>query len=1240
MAYAAVTSLMETLSLHFLQSEPGLPLEDLEAQIIDGNENLGLLQQIIEIGNDDAGAMKYAEAKMRLDEASSSKGVHGIFNYEAVKQTDYYPNKKKLIKSEKLQQLADLEAQIRDAKYENLGVLKQILEARIREMELDEEASSKQHLAWDTILLTSRLREMAELKQKIVSLHQNLGLLQQSLEKSEIACNDARVRVMKDLEAQIRDASFKLEERIEMELSAIYLAKDSRLHLTACLLRLHQIFHEAQKQTDYHMNELIRIQTHEYQLAKVSLPDEKLPRKSQHLFSKPCRWLSDASECLNNQIRSGDKRFDKSHSLHSRCDYSSGFYFLVLDELLISHLKLLRVLDIECAGYCSRTCNINMFAILVHLRYFALTYQSIIIHAPHYIKLFEHKNMQSFIVRGRYVSWDSSSASTIWTMPLLRNCCVEKLLSLGTSPVVHTNLENISWLDPKLCTQDLFTRIPNIKKLGIEGGDAKSPDCFYNFVHLRQLEELSIRKWWNLSHIPCSGIPWATSFLPNLKKLKFFGTRLPWSDMRLIGMLPNLEVLKLIDACQGPKWETSEAGFRQLKRLVIKDRSLEDWNAEGDHFPMLECLELHECTDLQKIPSGFVDITTLALIELNYCEDLLLTSAKQAVAPQQSPLALCVFAPLQTRRQQSLPLSHSGDSAPAGSRLYRSTTPLLDIWTIDRLIHRSPAPQSLPISESLHRNSQVATQRLHRGQRPRRQSLLLPPQYSCLHRPSTTTIPPPAMKRYVRPPISSQSQKNAMLSSELSCQKRRRRNVKLGICREGKECTEEMRLIWKEFCSESDRHTQMAYAAVTSLMETLSLNFLQSEPPFPLEDLEAQIRGYVNENLGLLQQILEDMAMKDVEVELEESSSKGWTKRLPRPHGIFNNKAVKQSDYPKKKKKLIKSENAWDSIPLTSRLREVAEVKQKMVSLHQNLGLLQDIILQKSEIFANDEIKDLEAQIRDVFFQAEERIEMELSAIYLAKDSRLHITASLLRLHEIFIEAEKQTEYLKNELMIRLAKASSQIETITDDVSLLGRIRRRGLLLVKGGGSSQSDLPHKNIILEKLSIKRIMDLQLTSRSIQWSTSFLPNLKKLKFLNSYLEWNDLSLISMLPNLEVLKLIDACIGVKWETNDGGFRRLKRLVIADTILQYWNAVGDHFPMLEYLELSFCRWLEKIPRGFADITTLALIQLSECRVSLVASAEWIQNEQNNYYGNNALLIRSENTLVSFYPSDLSVTI
>nr|GMD34581.1 putative late blight resistance protein homolog R1B-16 isoform X1 [Ipomoea batatas] len=102
----------------------------------------------------------------------------------------------------------------------------------------------------------------------------------------------------------------------------------------------------------------------------------------------------------------------------------------------------------------------------------------------------------------------------------------------------------------------------------------ENSDDFYNFVHLRQLEKLSIKGW----HLELQdrGIQWKSSFLPNLKKLKFFKTRLPWSDMRLI---------------------------------------------------VLEHLELSSCNLLRKIPIEFADITTLALIQLKKCRYSVLVSA-------------------------------------------------------------------------------------------------------------------------------------------------------------------------------------------------------------------------------------------------------------------------------------------------------------------------------------------------------------------------------------------------------------------------------------------------------------------------------------------------------------------------------------------------------------------------------------------------------------------------------------
>ncbi|XP_019168264.1 PREDICTED: putative late blight resistance protein homolog R1A-4 [Ipomoea nil] len=273
---------------------------------------------------------------------------------------------------------------------------------------------------------------------------------------------------------------------------------------------------------------------------------------------------------------------------------------------------------------------------LVHLRYLALSLNEKV--GPLKLKLFKHWNMQSFQVRGCSVILDSSNASTIWKMPLLRHFYLDGIpFTLEGSEVVHRNIETISWLRPKCCTEHLFTRIPNLKKLGIQGEmhfENENSDGFYNFVHLGQLEKLNI-KGWDLK-LPYSGIPWATSFLPNLKKLKFVETRLPWSDMRLIGMLPNLEVLKLINACVGEKWQPCEGGFRQLKRLVIESWSLEDWNAVDDHFPVLQHLELSDCRLLREIPIAFADIATLELIQLDSCLDSVSTSAKLIQDDQRS----------------------------------------------------------------------------------------------------------------------------------------------------------------------------------------------------------------------------------------------------------------------------------------------------------------------------------------------------------------------------------------------------------------------------------------------------------------------------------------------------------------------------------------------------------------------------------------------------------------------------
>nr|GMD06431.1 putative late blight resistance protein homolog R1B-14 [Ipomoea batatas] len=94
--------------------------------------------------------------------------------------------------------------------------------------------------------------------------------------------------------------------------------------------------------------------------------------------------------------------------------------------------------------------------------------------------------------------------------------------------------------------------------------------------------------------------------------------------------MPRLEVLQLSDACVGKQWELPEDDkFCQLIVLEIGETGLKDWEARGDHFPKLEHLSLFSCKKLNKIPSGFADISNLKSIQLLTCCPSVVASAEQ-----------------------------------------------------------------------------------------------------------------------------------------------------------------------------------------------------------------------------------------------------------------------------------------------------------------------------------------------------------------------------------------------------------------------------------------------------------------------------------------------------------------------------------------------------------------------------------------------------------------------------------
>nr|GME00939.1 putative late blight resistance protein homolog R1B-17 [Ipomoea batatas] len=192
--------------------------------------------------------------------------------------------------------------------------------------------------------------------------------------------------------------------------------------------------------------------------------------------------------------------------------------------------------------------------------------------------------------------------------------------------MVQENLQTLSWF--KVTDKDSrttnFTKVPNLKELGIYIEGEVLPNALDSLAQLCQLEKLKVK----MGRVERFNLP--NSFPPNLKQLTFSNTHLSWEDMDIIGKLPNLDLLKLKDfAFCGPEWTPKDGGFLQLRFFVIERSDLEHWNANANHFPALERLILRYCWDLEKLPNDFEEVCTLRLIELGNCCSSLVTSAKE-----------------------------------------------------------------------------------------------------------------------------------------------------------------------------------------------------------------------------------------------------------------------------------------------------------------------------------------------------------------------------------------------------------------------------------------------------------------------------------------------------------------------------------------------------------------------------------------------------------------------------------
>lgn len=240
--------------------------------------------------------------------------------------------------------------------------------------------------------------------------------------------------------------------------------------------------------------------------------------------------------------------------------------------------------------------------------------------------------------------------------------------------------------------------------------------------------------------------------------------------------------------------------------------------------------------------------------------------------------------------------------------------------------------------------------------------------------------------------------------------------------------------------------------------------------------------------------------------------------------------------------------------------------------------------------------------------------------------SLIRLKGSLVYFDHLFLAAETNHHHPLVLSNLQTLSTVSSTNFSKEIVSIIPNLTKLGILV------SRSNNDHQTHFLNHLSSLHCLEtLKLSFSSLRnekspmilrWS-AFPPSLRSLTLCGGHLQWEDMVTIGKIPSLEVLKLKDrAFVGRVWETVDGGFLRLKFLLLENIELEIWRASRYDFPSLKNLVLRLCGGLEEIPCDIGEIPTLQTIELYSCARSTVSSAQRIQQEQQSI-GNDELEVR-----------------
>nr|GMC58485.1 putative late blight resistance protein homolog R1A-10 isoform X2 [Ipomoea batatas] len=454
---------------------------------------------------------------------------------------------------------------------------------------------------------------------EIQCLRQRLSVLVALLEESEKELNVSQAE--REIIARVKDISLRAEDEIESEVMEIL--SNGASHET-----LHQILQRLAQDTEGLIQQRNTTQMSE----KVELGD------TEPLFEYANRWLTFQTVSIRPKF-SDNYNFHKSRTLLFFFGAFGGYSGMPVSWRQNVSLKMIRVLDLRTISFDEApTFDISD---LILLRYLALS-------TIKYVRVLKHHpSLQTLIVKFQNSCRIGESESDeeigskwlqgLWKSQNLRFIEYSYPLLIYNDEIpVQDILHTLYWVPYLQCTKEFVLKIPNVKVLGIRCSEVRAfqTETWWDNLHyFTKLEKLIVE---DIDSVPIK-LRSINSFPQSLKKLKLVGTQLRWELITVISMLPNLESLKLLQAYKmGEEWETGDGGFPKLKFLFISGAKLKNWETISDHFPILQRLALHQCLDLEKIPEGFADITTLQLIELKNCYPSLVESAKDIQEEQSS----------------------------------------------------------------------------------------------------------------------------------------------------------------------------------------------------------------------------------------------------------------------------------------------------------------------------------------------------------------------------------------------------------------------------------------------------------------------------------------------------------------------------------------------------------------------------------------------------------------------------